>query len=120
MGDDLKARLLAGDLVDDTAKVETHAGVVTVRALTRSEVLRLNTGRELGKIDVAGFERKMVALGMVDPVVTEDDVQQWQDHERAGGALADITDRISELSGLAQGAQKSRVPGAGDRPDAGV
>ena len=117
MGDDLKARLLAGgDLGEGTAKVETHAGVVTVRALTRSEVLRLNTGRELGVIDVAGFERQMVAIAMVDPVMTEDDVKVWQDHERAGGALADITDKISDLSGLAQGAQKSGVQGAGDQP----
>lgn len=115
MSDDLKARLLAGGGDAETAKVETHAGVVTVRPLTRSEVLKLNMGRELGVIDVAAFERAMVAIAMVDPVMTEDEVRVWQDHDAAGGALADITDKISEISGLAQGAQKSRVPDPGDQ-----
>jgi len=110
MTDDLKAALLAGEAgVETTGKVETYAGTVTVRALTRSEVLHLNTGRELGEIDIAGFERKMVALAMVDPVMTEAEVKVMQDHP-AGGVLGPITDKISELSGLSQGADKSRVP----------
>lgn len=120
MTDDMKARLLAGGGGEDTAKVETHAGIVTVRRLTRMEVLQLNMGRELGVIDVPGFEQKMVSLAMVDPPMTETDVKVWQETESAGGALADITDKISEISGLAQGAQKSRVQGAADRPGPGV
>lgn len=112
MADDLKALLLAGQAADDV-KVDTHAGVVTVRGLTRSEVLHLNKGRELGTVDVAEYERKMVALALVDPVMSEDEVKTWQEHDRASGALADVTDAIAELSGLSQGADKSGVPGAG-------
>lgn len=116
MGEDLKSALLAGDGSDsETRLVDTHAGKVTVRALTRSEVMHLNKGRELGKIDIAQFECKMVALALVEPQVTEDEVHAWQERERAGGALADITDVIAEMSGLSQGAQKSRVSRARKR-----
>ena len=114
MTDDLKARLLAGE-GDSTEKVETHAGVITVRALTRSEVLNLRKGKELGKIDIAEYERRMVAIGMVDPEMTPEDVKVWQDHDKAGGALADVTDKIAELSGLTEGASKSGVSRAGRR-----
>lgn len=113
MSEDLKARLLSGDDGGETAaKVETWAGVVTVRPLTRSEVMRLNKGRELGKLDVGQFERQMVALAMIDPVMTEDEVRTWQEHDRAGGALEAVTDKISELSGMKKGADKSGVSGA--------
>jgi hypothetical protein len=47
---------------------------------------------------------------MTDPVMTEAEVKLMQDRHPAGGALGPITDKISELSGLSQGADKSRVP----------
>lgn len=110
MGEDLKAALLAGDAAAEvTDTVDTHAGKVTVRPLTRAEVLNLNTGRELGKLDVAQYEAKMVALACVDPKLTEAEVRTMQGKQLAGGALSDITDKIAELSGLSEGADKSRV-----------
>lgn len=107
--EDQLAALMSGDADGDTEEVQTHAGPVTVRALTRGEVLRLRTGRELGKLSVGQFEARMVSLAVVRPKVTEEQVTVWQEHEKAGGALADITLKIAELSGLNEGAPKSGV-----------
>lgn len=113
---DLKAALLAGEgskNTDDTQKVETRLGVITVRGLTRAEVLRLKMGQERGKIDHLEFEQRMVSLGLVDPEMTPQEVATWQATERAGGALADVTEAIAELSGMGEGADKSSVPEPG-------
>lgn len=110
---DLKNALMAGEPqeADDTAEVKTHAGVVTVRALTRKEVLNLNSGRQNGELNIAEYEAVMVSKGLVSPKMSVAEVSSMQDHEKAGsGALKDITDKIAELSGLAEGADKSGVP----------
>lgn len=110
--EELKAALLKGDTSQpDTVPVETFAGTVQVRALSRGETLRLNTGRDLGNLDTAAYERKMVALAVVRPTFTEAEVGQWQETDLAGGALADITNKIAEISKLTEGADKSAVPG---------
>lgn len=111
---DLKNALMAGDpnAGDDTREVETYAGTVTVRALTRAEVLNLKRLRSSGEIDIAEYEAKMVAVALVNPTMTEAEVVKLQEVDRAGGALQDIADAITELSGLTQGADKSRVAGA--------
>jgi hypothetical protein len=115
---DLKNALLAGELVDEseaTREVKTHAGVVIVRGLTRAETLRLNGARDVGDLDVAEWEQQMVSTAMVSPKMTADEVARWQAVDKAGGSLGDVTDAIAELSGLSQGADKSRVPGARKR-----
>lgn len=109
---DLKNALLAGNpnAGDDTAEVKTHAGVVVVRPLKRGEVLRLK-GMGLG---LAEFEQHMVSIAMVSPTMTVAEVAAWQSVEEPEGSLEDVTDKISELSGLKKGADKSGVPGAGE------
>lgn len=107
---DLKERLLARRIPEGT--VELGEGVVTVRGLTRGEVLFLHNGKELGVIeDAASWECKMIALGMVDPPMTEDEVRQWQDSSPADELTA-VNEKITELSGLAEGAEKSDLPEA--------
>jgi hypothetical protein len=115
MGDvDLKNALLAGDpnRGDETEEVKTYAGVVVVRALSRSEVLGLQDARRRSKLTFAQFEAHMVALGLVSPTMTPGEVEQWQKVEKAGGDLEQVTMTISRISGLEQGAQKSGVPSA--------
>lgn len=109
---DLKNALLAGNpnAGDDTAEVKTHAGVVVVRALKRGEVLKLKSAG----LPLHEFEQHMVSIAMVSPSMTIAEVAAWQGVEEPEGALEDITDKISELSGLKKGADKSRVPGTGD------
>lgn len=108
---DLKNALLAGDpnAGDDTREVKTHAGVVVVRGLTRAEVLGIKAMRAKGDIDVAAYEAHIVSLALVSPPMTVEEVQRWQAIDKAGGALGDVTDAITELSGLAEGAGKSGV-----------
>lgn len=112
---DLKNALLSGDpdAGDETEEVKTHAGVVIIRPLSRAEVLGLQEARRRAKLTLAQFEARMVAAGMVSPVMTPTDVEQWQSVEKAGGALKDVTEKIAEISGLAEGASKSGVSGAG-------
>lgn len=78
-------------------------GIVTVRALSREEVKACKDDN--GKTQ----ENKLIARGMVDPVLTPEEVSEWLDEAPAGDSLA-VMDAIADLSGMAEGAQKSGVP----------
>lgn len=110
---DLKNALLAGDqtAAEETRDVKTYAGVVTVRALTRGEVLRFKGLRASGELDVAEYEAQMISVALVSPKMTAAEVVAWQGVDKAGGAIGDVSDAITELSGLVQGADKSGVAG---------
>lgn len=84
-------------------------GTVRVRGLSRAEVL---TAREES---TSGFEVRMLALGMVDPQLTEAEAARWQKAAPAG-ELKPVTEAILALSGMGQGADKSGLPGDGDEP----
>lgn len=75
-------------------------GTVRVRGLSRTEALHC---RET--TDLVTVERRMLALGLVDPVLTENEVKRWQESSPAG-ELEELTLRISELSGMTPGAAK--------------
>lgn len=68
---------------------------VTVRGLTRSEALRV-AGKPMAADE---SERKLLALAMVDPVMTEEDVRRWQKVAPAG-QLQPVELAVRELSGL--------------------
>lgn len=110
-----KDKLFTRRLDEDDVEIP-GVGTARVRALSHHEVLAM---RKAADMDMAKFdgpralliERKMIALAMIDPVLTEDEVAAWQENSPAG-ELADVSDRISELSGLFEGADKSGVPGA--------
>lgn len=90
----------------DTEDVElpTLGGSVKVRGMTRAEALRI-----VGKpMDADEAERKLLALAMVDPVMTEDDVRQWQKVAPAG-ELEPIGVAIRRLSGLGSNAVKEGI-----------
>lgn len=79
-------------------------GTVRVRALNRAEVMLLQKMASDGK-DPETVERRMLSIAMADPKLTEAEVGQWQKACLAG-ELEPVTDAITELSGLGQGAQK--------------
>jgi hypothetical protein len=79
-------------------------GTVTVRALTRDEV------KECKDKDGNTAENKLIAKGLVDPVLTEDEVAEWLSVAPAGEFVAVMT-ALSELSGLDEGAATKSVPG---------
>lgn len=115
---DFKNALLAGDPDDngeETRIVSTFAGDVVVRRLSRTEVLRLNGARDRDEIDVAAYEQQMLSIAMVTPKMSAAEVAQWQSKDKAGGVIGKVSDAIAELSGLSEGAQKSRVSRARKR-----
>lgn len=76
-------------------------GEVSVRALTRDEVLAMNQID-----DQAERDNYVIHTGMTDPKLTLEEVAEWGAEGNAGDLVA-VTDRIAELSGLKKGADKS-------------
>lgn len=76
---------------------------VAVRALTRDEVIVMQALGTPGERD-----NFIIATGMTDPKLSVEDVAAWAAAGDAGDLVA-VSDRIAELSGLKQGADKSSV-----------
>ena len=102
-----KAALLARRLGEGKHEIE-GVGTVVIRGLSRAEVLTLQ-GLDGG---TAASDRRMLALALVDPVLTEDEVKVWQENS-VPGEIEALTVAIAELSGLGVGAAKSGVSGTG-------
>lgn len=97
-----KDQLLKGRLPEREVEIP-DLGTVRVRGLSRAEVLKL---QKLGLDNVGALERKIVHLGLVDPALTEAEVDTW--YEAApGGELEPVSKAIQELSGLVEGAEKA-------------
>jgi len=97
--DDLKARLLKPRLAEADVDVP-GIGTVRVRALNRIEAMHVQSAKGNEAI-----ERRMLALGMVEPAMTEAEVGQWQKASPAG-ELEAVTEKITELSALGGDADK--------------
>lgn len=100
-----KATLLA------TRKVETEevelpqlGGTVRVRALTRSEALQVRGTLRSEEEQ----ERVLLAVAMVEPTMTEDEIGEWQAAAPAG-ELQPVAAAILRLSGLTQTAVKDAM-----------
>jgi hypothetical protein len=114
VGEDLKARLLArrettgSGMPEDTVDV-AGMGVVHVRGLSRGEVFAMQKSRADGGIkDEAAWERRMLHLCLLDPVMTEDEVGAWQRVSPAG-EMEPVGEKIRDLSGLSDGVEKAAV-----------
>lgn len=83
--------------------------LVTVRGLSRGTVLRLRkaTDREdnIDGVRALTLECKMLAAAMVDPVMTEKEVQEWQE-KGAAGELDPLIEKIQSMSAMTEGAGK--------------
>ena len=99
-----------------TDTVELDAGVeVQIKALTRGEVEACRKGKPENDV----YERRLIAAALVDPVMSYADVTRWldgdpEDDTDEGAPAGDsvrVMKAIAELSGLAEGAPKSGVPG---------
>ena len=78
-------------------------GTVKIRGLSVAEVRSIQALTDLG-----AQERRMVACGLLDPALTEDEVGTWQENS-APGEIDGLVGAIAELSGMAQKADKSGV-----------
>jgi hypothetical protein len=104
--------LLVDEVSANTADVTLPNGkVVKVRGLSRLELLVLGKGTD----DAALIERRNIAACMVEPKLTEKQVEAWQKTSGPKGGLDLVTAAIRDLSGLGEGAQKSRVAEVRDR-----
>lgn len=95
-------------------------GTVTVRGLTRGEVMRLRSSVKSISDAIkrsAELEAKMLALAMVDPELTVAEVKQWQEASPAG-EIEHVVQRVNELSGLVDGAAKEAYLEFEENPDA--
>jgi hypothetical protein len=104
-GVDIKGALFTKRLNEDDYEIP---GVATIRLRSVSRHLLLGMS-DTEKISPLVAERKMLAAGMVSPAMTEEEAGRWQ-RAASAGEIAGVLNRIRELSGLAEGADKSRLP----------
>ena len=107
-----KELLFKSRLPEDDVEID-GVGTVRVRGLSREEALRVS--KFAG--DVVAIERYIVSTALLDPVLTEDEVAMWQ-KASPGGELEPITDKISQLSGMNEGAAKETYREFEQNPDA--
>lgn len=88
-----KSLLFKPRLPEDTVEVP-GVGVLRVRGLNRLEAMHVQAAK--GPEET---ERRILALGMVDPKLTEDEVRQWQ-RASAAGEIEPVSTRIAQLSGM--------------------
>lgn len=86
-------------------------GTVHVRGLNRVEAMHVQAAN-----GTAATERRILALGMVDPAMTEAEVGRWQKASEAG-EIEPVSTRIAELSGMAPNAAKEQVKAFEANPD---
>lgn len=96
-----KAQLTARRLPEGEVDIP-GVGMVRVRGLSRWELLTAGKRESEG---VMAMERCMLAFGMLDPQMGEDDVAAWQKASPAGEIMPVIS-KINELSGIGKDSQK--------------
>lgn len=108
---DIKARLLANRVQDNTGTVEIEGvGTVTVRGLTRYEFAML--GKRYPE-PCAEQEQATLALTMIDPEMTEDDIAAWQKASPAT-EINKVATEVNRLSGIGRGAEKEAYKSPGE------
>lgn len=112
-----KEKLLAARHDTDSGQLEEPVelpdlGTVVVRGLSRAEA-RIVQDIE----DESASERKMIALGMIAPQLTEDEVGVWQSVSDAM-EMEPVVNAITRLSGLARDAGKQAYRDFQSDPDA--
>lgn len=106
--DDLKSKLLAPRAETPSGMPEADVevaglGTVRVRGLSRLEAMWMQSANGM-----QASERRMLAVGMVDPSMTESEAAQWQ-KVSAAGELEPVTKMIARLSGTLDTSAKEVV-----------
>jgi hypothetical protein len=101
-----------GSLADLAEPFTLPSGrTVKVRGLSRHELLK--NGKDADG-DTGTIEIFNVMSCVVLPQFTRAQVEAWQRRDLAGGDFQALSQKIRELSGLGEGADKSDVPAAGE------
>lgn len=85
--------------------------VVLIRQISRHAYNYAGKSKrdEDGNVDVTQFERRVIAAGLVDPEMSEDQVAAWQKRPGSGPEVQAVMDKIMTTSGFRAGADKSGV-----------
>lgn len=103
--------LFADDPDDGGEDLTLPSGrLVRVRGLSRHELHFTGKGTE----DAELIEARNVKMCLVLPELTLPQVQEWQRKSRAGGDFRALSEKIRDLSGLGEGADKSNPGTSGE------
>lgn len=109
-------QLTERELPEDDVEVP-GLGWVRVRGLSRAEFLTLREGIDPDKGNpTLTAERRMVVIGMLIPKVTEAQVGKWMKKSNAV-ELDNVSNRISELSGIDLDAAKEAYRNQAEDPE---
>lgn len=98
-----KSALLASRGIGLTSVSLGELGEVKVRALTRAEALGFQ-----GEHDAAEAEVMLLAVALVEPKLTEDEIRAWQKVAPAG-ELQPVVQAVLAASGMEQDAPKEAM-----------
>lgn len=104
-----KERLLSRTLGQE--RVDLGDGdYVIVQGITRGQYLEAGKVMTEENPNISLFEGKLIVAGMVDPILDEAEVAQWQATAGAN-EIARVVEAIQRLSGGREGAHKSGLQG---------
>jgi len=98
-----KDALFTPRLAEQDVEIE-GVGTLRIRALSRAEVL----GLQNQDLSAPRMEQKLLALALVNPRLTEDEVKRWQ-RAASVGELEPVTDAVMAVSGMNKDAAKEAV-----------
>lgn len=105
--------LIAGE--DPAEDLPLPSGrTVRVRGLSRYEWFLVGKRSSDNGNDGNVGEILMIKMGLVEPKMTDAQVTTWRKRSGAGRDIAAVSDRIRELTGVSEGADKSPVRTDGD------
>lgn len=94
---------------EETEEIDLGRIKVVVKSVTRTEMIKI--GEAKGLLD---RERKLISWGMVDPELTYQDVEAWQNQPSSAGEIEQVTRAIARMSGMLEGAKKETFQEAPD------
>lgn len=91
---------------------------VTVRALTRDEVLTLQEYGQKEETSNAQYEQSMLALALVSPKMTKNQIKAWQKASVAT-EIDGVVRRVMRLSGMIEDSVNEAYKSVRDEPEPG-
>lgn len=103
-----REEILARKAGQETYKLSDDSGEVIIHGISRDDALRVGELRTEASLSDA--DNYLISRGLAEPTLAPVDVAEWAKVPGQAGVLSDLSEAIAELSGMTQGAGKSRVP----------
>jgi hypothetical protein len=85
-----------------------------IRPLSRREQINVQETREARGL--AAADALLLSLGLVDPALTPEEAEAWQDTPGQGAAAAAVSEGIGQISGMMPGSGKAAYKSTGRKP----